>query len=92
MQVVIEIDEEKYQNIMKVKNGIWGSQNMDSLEYAIANGTPLPKGHGALVEVNSVIVALVHNDFLKDTVTCGQIVNILDKATIIEADKENKDA
>ena len=78
MQIVIKIDEEQYEFIKQ-------SMTMDKIKdypallYVICehikNGTPLPKGHGRLVEVRAVIKAL----FDKNT--------IYDVPTIIEADK-----
>ena len=96
MQVVIEIDEEKYQNIMKVKNGIWGSQNMDSLEYAIANGTPLPKGHGDLKDQNEILTVLIKSaeahcqNSREDALIRRVRQQILGCHAIIEADKEGE--
>ena len=46
MQVVIEIPEEKY---MHIKEEQW-LPNRLLIEKAIANGTPLPKGHGDLID------------------------------------------
>lgn len=48
MQIVIDIDEDYYELIKHdVKNG------MDYLPYKlIANGKPLPKGHGKLIDAD----------------------------------------
>ena len=50
MQIVIEIDEETYKDIKRGK--IYSSYRDVPQEsvVAIANGTPLPKGHGRLIE------------------------------------------
>ena len=53
-EIVIKIPDKKYQNIMKVKNGIWASQNLDSLEYAVVNGKVLPEGHGKIGDVTEL--------------------------------------
>lgn len=51
MQIVIEIDEETYKNVLHQVDDI-DSISVDALELeeAIYNGTPLPKGHGDLVD------------------------------------------
>ena len=51
-------------------------------------GTPLPKGHGRLVDENHVIAELVYRKhLLADNVKCGQVTEIFDSAVVIEADK-----
>ena len=54
MQIVINIDEETYNDIKKGK--IYSSFRDVPLESvnAIANGTPLPKGHGRLIDADEV--------------------------------------
>jgi len=47
-----------------------------------ANGTPLPKGHGALIDVDKIIGKIYG---------VGSIVAVLDAPTIIEADTESED-
>lgn len=50
MQIVINIDEVVY---TEIKKGLCGKFPMWSLvETAIINGTPLPKGHGELIDKN----------------------------------------
>lgn len=70
MQIVIDIDEELYQ-MCKDING----------DGAIANGIPLPKGHGRLKDVDHYIkMQWEHPDYsLMD-----------DEPTIIEADTESE--
>ena len=59
------------------------------LSETIENGTPLPKGHGRLVDENSVIVQLVYREhLLADNVKCGEVTKIFDSAVVVEADKE----
>ena len=47
MQIVIDIPEEIY-NSACATNNIWDMRMAGFVCSAIANGTPLPKGHGAL--------------------------------------------
>ena len=81
IELVIKLDEEKF-NILKNKMycGIYDAD----LYKAIANGTPLPKGHGDLKDMEDIYEALEGWD--DDT---GWIVDTIDNLapTIIEADK-----
>lgn len=84
MKVLIEIDDKDYADIMSDSE-----RNLNHYERLIKKGTPLPKGHGDLVD----------RDALKmDTRVCGDrylsksslfVANkIIEQAdTIIEADK-----
>ena len=51
---------------------------------AIANGTPLPKGHGRLIDEND----LWFEDI--DDISCVTQRNVENAPTIIEADKESE--
>lgn len=75
MEVVIKISEEKLNTIKrKMYCGIYDSDLYD----AIRNGTPLPKGHGDLVDRND----------LKYEKYNSYAYAIANAPTIIEADKE----
>lgn len=52
MQIVIEIDDETYQDV--VKNGFIYDEDREAISDAIMNGTPLPKGHGRLVDLSKI--------------------------------------
>ena len=86
VELVIKIPEELYR-AYKDRPPMLGDVGMDMIAQAIANGKPLPKGHGKLCDENQVVASLVWGGFLKDDVKCGDITKILDRATIIEADK-----
>ena len=81
MQIVINIDDETYNDIKKGK--IYSSYRDVPLESvtAIANGTPLPKGHGRLIDTDEIAGdgSWDFSDRLDET------------PTIIEADKESED-
>lgn len=49
-QIVIDIDDEVYKEI---KEGLY-DKNVRKMAIAIGNGTPLPKGHGNLKDVDSI--------------------------------------
>ena len=83
MQIVIDINDEIYKEILNGKDG-WSNY----VHGLIRTGTPLPKGHGDLID---------RNDLLQESYCIddwgGNEVNIVDVMTvkmadaIIEADK-----
>lgn len=53
MQIVIDIPEEM---VMALKQGSFGAKyNMYDLVGCVMNGTPLPKGHGRLIDSDDMI-------------------------------------
>lgn len=83
MQIVINIPEKDYNNITPFLQyePINGGFNLFKVLEVIKNGTPLPKGHGRLIDAD----ALNRKD-----VNCANVpMNFIDTApTIIEADNE----
>ena len=89
VELVIKIPEETYQKIKEV-NMILGrgrsSNRIDSILFdAVSTGTPLPKNHGDLKDMDDIYKAL--EGWSDDT---GWIVDAIDcqAETIIEADAE----
>ena len=78
MELVIEIDEESYNEIKKI---VADGNEMCFMQTLIANGTPLPKGHGRLIDA----AALVYSSN-KESINMYEIGFA---PTIIEADKED---
>ena len=78
MQIVMNIDESTYNYIMKYHNvGGWIANTVTN---AILGGTPLPKGHGRLIDADALN--------RKDVNCANTPMNFIDTAqTIIEADK-----
>ena len=80
MQIVIEINEKDYKEIME-------KDAVTKLEMKIRNGTPLPKGHGRLIDAD-----VLRNDLKQwegnDYCPSDFIDELDDAPTIIEADKE----
>lgn len=75
MEIVIKIPDEAYE-LLKSK------PTLDNMaESIIANGTPLPKGHGDLIDRDKLFPQ-IHG--------VKSILAVIDAHTIIEADKENK--
>lgn len=87
MKLIIDIPEKLYKNVVEdTKRGFIGSD----VWIAVANGIPLPKGHGRLVDENYVIAELVYRKkLLADDVTCGQVTEIFDSAVVVDADMES---
>lgn len=97
MQIVIEIPEDVYKSIQDKE--FCGISHM-GLYNAIANGTPLPKGHGRLIDADAFIKAecsqcdgycdVCDCDCLncKSEYRCDFIKNIDSADVIIEADEE----
>jgi hypothetical protein len=84
MQIVIDIPEEEY-NIIKNSNA-----PMSWVEHLIANGIPLPKGHGKLGDLGAL------SDYFWDNrsklYTHKDLQIILDNAeAIIPADTESEE-
>ena len=80
MQIVIELDEEYYKAIAEIPNH---QCTADML--IIKNGTPLPKGHGDLIDVNDLMPDSDYEDGIFYDVSIGAISGA---PKIIEADKE----
>ena len=88
VEVVIKIPEDKYNWIKEYQDVYTGWQNE-----AIRNGTPLPKGHGRLIDADAIT-----KDF--NTFQDSFVINMdgrgfkgiaCNAPTIIEADKEKQE-
>lgn len=101
MQIVIDITEKLYKALKQDDNE---GDAWDAVE-AIINGTPLPKGHGRLIDADALKTAYGLECATKygneskeqqahsyDTMMLYEIADMLDYApTIIEADKEGQE-
>ena len=74
MQVVIDIDEDVFTRLFDSGTEDYGIVNDDlfAIAKAIRKGTPLPKGHGRLIDAKDV----------------GEYLTLADVPTIIEAESE----
>ena len=61
MQIVIKIDKEDYERLREYKEAPFCSLTSRVYE-AIANGTPLPEGHGDLIDVNRKITVPTYDE------------------------------
>lgn len=50
MKIVIDIPDERYKNIQRIAEVQLALARFQTAEQIIANGTPLPKGHGNLIQ------------------------------------------
>lgn len=88
MKIVIDISEEEFEMFKE-----WTADHCANIEQImIAEGTPLPKGHGRLVDATAYQTVLEEkakrlNNL--DTINglCGAVALLSDTETIIEADK-----
>jgi hypothetical protein len=95
MQIVIKIPEVYYEALRKTDRIVGGQRSgktlMSVIYDAVAVGTPLPKGHGRLIDVNDLLdrVELEDTDENREY-NAGSIITLEDVdfiPTIIEADK-----
>ena len=92
MQIVIDIPERVYKSISSGKFDIDGyfKQNLSD---TFRNGTPLPKGHGRVMDVDKIIKKMEEREeYLKDNrsmyeTACVETALDMFGETIIEADK-----
>ena len=80
MQIVIDIDDDMYKSVANNDAYILEDVDWILLENAIANGIPLPKGHGRLIDA----------DELESRMKIGYCI-VRDAPTIIEADKAGEE-
>ena len=81
MQIIIDIPEEQYIKIC--------DEPCTELALAVRNGTPLPKGHGRLIDADEIQFENAEFDTYGDY---SRAFDAIDEAeTIIEADKERSD-
>ena len=76
MQIVIDIPEEIKQK--RDAGKVLSNEEISTVCMAIKNGTPLPKGHGCLIDQDALI-GKIHG--------ARSITAVLDAPVIIEADR-----
>ena len=97
MQIVIDIDVRAYNKCLKLVDDNDGGILGMHLINAVANGTPLPKGHGRLIDADKTISKICGNSCGCHLEECGydepcfSVRRIESAPTIIEADKESED-
>lgn len=93
MKLVIDIPEEFYKHSCETGFLCWEWMTMLELTNAIKNGTPLPKEHGRLKDIDAFITKVKadrkHSAYLRSW-TADDVLNALDNSyapTIIEAEE-----
>ena len=89
MQIVIDIPEFMYNDLKDKEQFI----NLCGNRYKIAilNGTPLPKGHGRLIDIGDIEWAKYHVEKNYMDYECIDWDDINNAPTIIEADEEDEE-
>lgn len=95
MQIVIDIDEKDYKDFQLQAVMLNPAEPSQRAKLAIANGKPLPKGHGRLIDVSEASERMMNARKRFDGITCftSQLFMDLSEAvvnstTIVEAEKE----
>ena len=88
IELVIKIPEEDYERLKEYKKAPFCSLTSRTYE-AIANGVPLPKGHGRLIDADDI--AVIDEQFYVPSDYYVAESAIDDAPTIIEKDKEQKE-
>ena len=88
MRIVIDIPERTYEQLKFLREqGFDGFETI--IDKAVANGTPLPKGHGRIGDLDALreeVSSWGMNDYEP-----SDFIDAIDQAdTIIEADKEEE--
>ena len=87
MELVIKIAEKTFDDL--VKHGMLNYTNTGEIIKSIKDGTPLPKGHGRLIDAN-----VLENEFdATCSGECGYCCDeskcpVYNQSTVIEADSE----
>lgn len=94
IELVINIEEKIFEELTKYDKPVpSGNRLYDSILLSIYNGTPLPKGHGRLIDADELKKEYPHDtdwDYPVNT-NCCVVESIDNVPTIIEADKENEE-
>ena len=78
MQIVINISEDSYKSTC---NGYMLPQDVENVVQGIKNGTPLPKGHGRLIDADK------YRKDMQESREFNFFATLDFQQTIIEADK-----
>ena len=82
MQIVIDLPDDLYEECKRI------GDSRDTLFEAIRHGTPLPKGHGRLKDVDWIDDNCENHHSDKDGSWCYTWRDIDNAPTVIEADEE----
>ncbi len=90
IEIVIKMSEEEYGKIKENDMGFYNGRFFQM----VRNGTVLPKGHGKLKDVDDLDVTTIETDDYDGNEVLDVVLkeDIDEAETIIEADKEKRDA
>lgn len=89
MKIIIDIPEEEYNYILKSDNSVFADcASKECMMYVIKNGTPLPKGHGRLIDAEILDLENLYRE--NDDGSFSLVYTKSEFSTIIEADKDIK--
>ena len=98
IKLVIEIPEKEYKELLKsIEHYEITGVPISDLYLAIKNGTPLPKGHGRLIDADKFLEKVKKDREHEAYLHSWTVDNVLERLdswyapTIIEADKENEE-
>ena len=91
-KIIIEIDDKQYEDA--INDTEWDTLSLGIyLKELVKNGIPLPKGHGRLIDANTIpmyrIRGVTEYDIGYNDRTTEVENDIKNAPTIIESDKEN---
>ncbi len=89
IELVIKVPKNLYE-AYKGRPPMLGDAGMDMIAQSIANGTPLPKGHGRLIDAERIRIVRAPDSAIDDNIetTIWAIKQYISHLpTIIEADK-----
>lgn len=84
MQIVINIAKDRYKRIIEHTEGMY---DMTCLLTIVENGTPLPEGHGRLIDADKLNPDSDYEDGIFYAVSIGQIGGA---ETVVEAESEEE--
>ena len=87
IELVIKIHEDTYKDI--IKNGFIYDEDNEVVTHAIKNGTPLPKGHGRVLDEKDILDIEKNKGWMYDLFDMPDY--IADVSAIIEADKSESE-
>ena len=85
MKIVIDITEKEFERVCRTTLSLDGSMQ---IYRAIREGTPLPKGHGRLIDADALQKQAIRVElkYLQRELDVITMIQIIDAPTIIEAD------
>lgn len=91
MQIVIDIPEVIYGIVKETEPRMEPTDFMGIVVNAIANGTPIPKGHGRIADMDEAIKCIEEVEGEDAIYAIALIDWACSKRTILEADKKVRD-